>query len=104
MVYGLSGAAPYIVVGTHTQNVSLSGTQVVTLPTGANGILVQAITQNVRVTLDGTAPTAIKGFQIKASDPPILFSLPSDGTITAIQETASGTLEMQAVNISPYIG
>jgi hypothetical protein len=45
------------------------------IPIGAAWLMVQALAQNVRYTLDGTNPSAASGFQLKAGDPPRLIAL-----------------------------
>lgn len=89
--------APYNAVGSHTAQTDLSSDKTLTVPAGADGILVQAITQNVRVKLDGTAATASAGFQVRAGDPPTLFILAAGKTIHVIEEAATASLQSQAV-------
>lgn len=55
-------------------------------------ILMQALTQNVRYTLDGTTPTASKGFQLKAGDPPVIVFV-AGNILTVIEETATADLQ-----------
>lgn len=63
-------------------------------PSGAEKIVVQALAQNVRFTLDGTNPTASLGFQLKANDPPL--TIPLKGcTLKVIEETATASLQFQ---------
>ena len=82
--------------GSHTSNASLSSAVTLTVPDGASGVLVQAITQNIRYTLDGTVPTASLGFRLTAGDAPIM--IPIEGaTLKFIQETATATLQYQFV-------
>jgi hypothetical protein len=82
-------------VGSHTQNGSLSSAVTLTAPDGATKILIQAFTQNVRYTLDGTVPTASKGFKMSTTDAPLLIPLGNDTVIKLIQETASASVEYQ---------
>lgn len=70
-----------------TSAVSLS------VPLNANGILVQALTQNARFTLDGTIPTASKGYQLKAGDPPLFIPLTAGLALKFIAETAGSIIE-----------
>ena len=65
------------------------------VPTHASGVLVQALTQNARFTLDGTDPSATKGFQLKAGDPPIYIRFQSGITYKWIQETSGAILEFE---------
>lgn len=62
------------------------------IPLHARGILMQALTQNVRYTLDGTTPTAGRGFQLKAGDPPVYVELGSRISLKIIGEVAGGVL------------
>lgn len=80
--------------GAHVSSNSLSSALTVTKPDGARSILVQALTQNVRYTLDSTTPTASVGFQLKAGDPPILIPV-YNSAIKFIQETATAVLQYQ---------
>jgi len=80
-------------VGSHTQNSSLSSAQTLTKPAGASRIFLQALTQNIRVTLDGTTPTASKGFQVTSGE---YIVIPFGGTaIKVIEESASASIEYQ---------
>ena len=84
----------YSTVGEHVTLTGLSATKTVTNPGNANAVLVQAITQNVRIMLKGNA-TSSAGFQIRAGDPPTLIPLGASGSFTVREETASATLEHQ---------
>jgi len=46
----------YAPVGAHSSGADISSATTLTKEAGANSILIQALTQNVRFTLDGTAP------------------------------------------------
>ena len=89
--------SPYLPIGSHTSNSSLSAATSITVPSNASGILAQALTQNVRFTLDGTTPTATLGFQLKAGDPPLLIPVGPGRTVRLIEETATANLQYQAV-------
>lgn len=65
------------------------------IPLNAAGVLVQALTQNVRYTLNGSTPTAAVGFQLKASDPPLYIPLTEHTFFTVIAETAGAYLEYE---------
>lgn len=63
-------------------------------PGKAKKIVIQALTQAVRFTLDGTTPTASIGFQLKAGDPPV--TIPLEGvTLKVIEATATASLQFQ---------
>ena len=63
-------------------------------PGKAKKVVIQALTQNVRFTLDGTAPTTTLGFLLTAGDPPI--TIPLEGvTLKVIEATATASLQFQ---------
>lgn len=81
-------------VGAHNDGLVISSAVTITIPDGATKVLMQALGQNVRFTLDGTTPTATTGFQLKAGDPPV--SIPVAGaTLKVIQEAATADLQYQ---------
>lgn len=82
-------------VGSHSDGATISSATTLTPPTGATKILIQALTQNVRFTLDGTAPTASRGFQLKAGDPPMLIPLGASTVLKVIEEAATADLQYQ---------
>lgn len=84
-------------VGAHTELTAAAATPI-GMPVGAKRLLIQAIGQNVRYTLDGSAPTATRGFQLKAGDPPILIPVGANTSIRVIQETATAEIEYQWVD------
>lgn len=80
-------------IGAHSDGATISSATVLTKPaalaTGVAKLLIQALTQNVRYTLDGTTPTASKGFQLKAGDPPVIIPTGTYTVVTVIEETAT---------------
>ncbi len=82
-------------LGAHNDGLVITSAVVITLTTGATKILMQALSQNVRYTLDSTTPTATLGFQLKAGDPPIILILEDGVVITVIEETATADLQYQ---------
>jgi hypothetical protein len=75
---------------------ALPGTVVtLSLPKTASGILMQALTQNARYTLDGSDPTASKGFQLKAGDAPLYVQFTKGMALKFIAETAGSILEYE---------
>jgi hypothetical protein len=82
-------------ISDHADGTDISSATVLTPPTGATKVLMQAVTQNIRYTLDGTTPTATTGFQLVASDPPLLINIESEMTLTVIEETATADIQLQ---------
>uniref|UniRef100_A0A6M3KTM5 Uncharacterized protein n=1 Tax=viral metagenome TaxID=1070528 RepID=A0A6M3KTM5_9ZZZZ len=85
----------YSVVGPHYDGTVISSAVTLTPPAGAHGIRMQALTQNVRYTLDGTVPTATTGFQLKAADAAIVVPLSTSMSIKVIEETATADIQYQ---------
>lgn len=87
---------PFVPVGSHTQNSSMSSAVSVTVTAGATQWMAQAQTKNVRVTFDGTTtPTASKGFQIKAGNAATIWPVVGGATIMFIEEEATAVLDYQ---------
>ena len=84
-------------VGANNTGLDISSAVTITL-TGATKIQIQCSAQNVRYTLDGTAPEAAVGFQLKADDPPIILELGIDTTLKMIEEAATTVLNYQLGN------
>ena len=82
-------------IGDHNDGLNISSAVTLTPPAGATKLLVQALDKNVRYTLDGTTPTASKGFQLAAGDPPIIIPIGNGTTIKIIEEAASADLNYQ---------
>jgi hypothetical protein len=80
--------------GSHVSQ-SLSGVYAPTIPDDATKCLVQAITQNARFTMDGTAPTSSVGFRITAGDPPMVVPASDTVSLKFIEETAGAVLQLQ---------
>lgn len=81
-------------VGSHYDGTTISSAVVLSSTKPAPKILIQALTQNVRYTLDGTTPTATTGFQLAAGDPPTLIYV-GDSTFTVIEEAATADIQYQ---------
>ena len=80
-------------VGAHNDGLNISSAATIATPATATKWMVQAITQNARFTLDGTVPTATCGFQLYASDPPLVIPISATTTIKVIQEAATCDLQ-----------
>lgn len=81
--------------GAHSSDLAIATAQTLTKPTGATKLMIQALSQNVRYTLDGTAPTASSGFQLRAGDPPVIIPIGSNTVIKVIQEATTASLQYQ---------
>ena len=83
-------------IGSHFDGTTISSAVNLTATKPGPKILIQALDQNVRYTLDGTTPTASKGFQLKAGDPPTLIYVGyANVTLTVIQEAATADIQYQ---------
>lgn len=79
---------------------TVSSSTTYTLPGNANAFLIQAITQNVRIQLDGTDPTAAVGMQIKAGDSARLLAIGGGRSFKALQESATAYFFVQPVVVN----
>jgi len=82
-------------VGAHNSGLDVSSVATLAIPAGADKLMLQAITQNCRYTLDGTAATTSVGFQLKAADPPRVVYVGSDAVIKVIEEAGTAVLQYQ---------
>ena len=84
------------ILGPHV-SITLSGTVYSPpLPAGgANFILVQALAQNIRYTLNGLTPTAAIGFRLTSGNDPILIEMFGDVTPQFFRETSGAILEYE---------
>lgn len=55
-------------VGGHLSDTSLSSAETLTRPSGADVLMIQAFTQAVRYTLDGSTPSTTNGFRLAANE------------------------------------
>ena len=60
-----------------------------TAPEGAAGFWISVLTQDARVSLDGTTATATNGLAIKAGSPAIFLPIPRDLSIIGLNASAS---------------
>ena len=81
-------------IGSHTDGTEISSATTLTPADGATKLLIQALDQNVRFTLDGTTPTASTGFQLVAGDPPVMIWV-AGATVKVIEEAATADLQYQ---------
>lgn len=86
--------APFDPVGSHTRNAAL-GTAVdlsATRPDGADKLMIQSETQNVRYTLDGTVPTAQVGFLLLTTQAPVIIACSDTTRIRVIAAVAGAVI------------
>lgn len=94
-MYTFPGA--YLPLGSSTENSSLSSVLTITAPAYATGLLIQALTQNIRITLDGSTPatgtgSTGAGFQIAAGAATVLIPVREGQQIKVIEEAASAVI------------
>lgn len=87
-------------VGDHISYPTISSPTAVILPPGANGWLIQALGQNVRIKLNnGNLPAANAGFELRAGDIPVFLPAPNAGYFFyVVQVTATASFETQPVS------
>lgn len=87
--------APFNPQGTTRQRADMVTVQTVGRPNfaiPATKVMLQAFDQNVRFTLDGSAPTPTFGFRITAARDPIMVTFGPDTLIQVVEEAATATL------------
>jgi hypothetical protein len=82
-------------IGAHVDGSTISSVTLLTVPTGATKIRIQALTQNVRYTLDGSLPSTTRGFQLASGAAPIVILVDGNTSIKVIQEAATADLQYQ---------
>jgi hypothetical protein len=83
-------------IGAQITDAALSAVKTFLKPADANGCLINAVTQNVRYTLDGsTAPTASVGLLMVAGQAPIY--LEPGASLKVIEVAASASISLQWV-------
>lgn len=85
-------------VGAHQQRADLTVARTFDRPNvtpPAYALIVFALTQSVRYTLDGSAPTPTIGFRITAGNDPIVITFGPNTTIRMVEEAATAVLDYQ---------
>jgi len=77
----------------------LSAAAQLSIPDKANAVYLQAFTQDVRFTLDGTTATTTNLLAVIAGEPPLLITFPPGTQISVIEATASASLAVQWAKI-----
>lgn len=87
---------PYIPSPTEGHKSLVLGTNLLTpyIPLNSRGILIQATADEVRYTLDGTTPTAAKGFRLLL-DVPVFIELNGKTVLKLFGEGATSAVEYQ---------
>ena len=87
--------SPFVPLGDHKSIIIDAEYSPGDQPQGATLLLVQAIVQDIRFTLDGTAPTPTVGFELVADDPPVLIPVSSRTVVNFCAEAAGAVLQYQ---------
>ena len=77
--------APLLPATVHTLNI----------PIGATEIVVQAVEENIRMTMDGTLPTATVGFQLVAGNVPVRILITERTTLRFLREADGAYLQYE---------
>jgi hypothetical protein len=89
-------------VGSHTHNASLGTAVTLTIPNGANAIMMQSTTndKDIRFTIDGTVPTSSNGFVMTSHiDPPLLLRLGDGVVLKVIDDDSGAAIDYQFLRI-----
>lgn len=85
---------PSLSAGAHGAILDVSEVQTVDLPEGgADVITMQAIDQNIYVTLEGSTPSPTLGFTLYAGLNPVAYPLASDTVIKILEATAGASFQ-----------
>lgn len=79
---------------------ALSSAATLTPDAGANGILIQAVSQNIYITFDGSTPSSTNGLIVIAGQAPVLYTFPAGTTIKMIQAASSAVGKVLVVRVS----
>jgi hypothetical protein len=82
-------------IGAHVSDTSISSATTLTAESGANRLMIQALDQNVRYTLDNSTPTASHGFRLTADDAPMLIAITNGVSVKVIEETSGAEIQAQ---------
>lgn len=83
------------VVGSHSDSADISGVVTLAKPAGATKLMLQTLTQNVRLTLDGSDPSANRGFLLTAGNDPVIINIGPNVTVKVIQTAATADFQYQ---------
>ena len=82
-------------VGAHVNRNDLAAAKTVSVSADATHMMIHCTTQNVRITLDGTAPTITLGLLIVAASNPVLLPVPSGGSVKMIEVATTAVADYQ---------
>jgi hypothetical protein len=87
--------APFNPVGSHANRNDLATAQGIARPAAGapTQLIVQAIDENIRYTLDGALPTATFGFRLTAGNDPIAIPVGPNTRLTFVEESATAVLQ-----------
>lgn len=87
---------PFVPVqNTHESYIMSAAVLELSIPNGVREIIMQAVSQNIRYTLDGTDPTTARGFQMVAGDPERRVSISSQTRLKFLREANGAVLQYQ---------
>lgn len=82
----------------HEQVTGLSSVQTPTIPAGTRQAYVQAESQNIRYTLDGTAPSTSNGLILYAGHPPTIITVEAGlNALKMLEESASAKANLMYI-------
>lgn len=99
--------ALWIPAGGHQRRADLVTAKTIVFPPNVQGVYVQALIQNVRVTLDGSTPSATgndTGFTLRPTDTPVLITGQPGQVLSFIQEAATAVLQYQMLTLGGRYG
>ncbi len=83
-------------IGNHATDALLSSAKPLVPEPHATKVMLQALAQNIRYTLEGSTPlVGTVGFLLLTGDAPIIIEIERSTTITVIEETATAILQFQ---------
>jgi len=87
--------APYNPLGTTLTRTDLTVARTLVRPNTnptPTKLMVQAFAQNIRYTIDGSAPTPAFGFRLTATNDPTMITIGPDTLVQVIEEAATAEL------------
>lgn len=94
--------AIWIPSGNHGRIAGLSAVKSITFGANEQGVYIQVLSQNVRVTIDGTNPSISgndTGFELRSTDSAVLFTGQPGMTLKFLQVAASAVVQYQMLTL-----